>query len=63
MTGHLAYSTALEVTTYLPKEKDFVPWAAALENFAYLRDMLKDTAAYGALRVTLLFCCVYHCAP
>lgn len=50
--GSLSYSTALEVTTYLSKEKDFVPWASAFENLAFLTDMLKDTAAYGALRVS-----------
>lgn len=53
-TGHLPYSTALEVTTYLPMEEDFVPWAAAFENIAFVTDMLKDTAAYGALRVSSL---------
>ncbi|XP_063887273.1 aminopeptidase N-like isoform X2 [Scylla paramamosain] len=52
--GRLPYSTALEVTTYLPVEKDFVPWAAAFENIAFLTDMLKDTAAYGAFRNYLL---------
>ncbi|KAG0730404.1 Aminopeptidase Ey [Chionoecetes opilio] len=52
--GHLPYSTALNVTTYLPREADYVPWAAALDNFAYLSKMLKDTAAYGALRNYLL---------
>ncbi|MPC23578.1 Aminopeptidase N [Portunus trituberculatus] len=52
--GRLPYNTALEVTTYLPKEEDYVPWAAAFENIAFLTDMLKDTAAYGALRNYLL---------
>ncbi|XP_050699392.1 aminopeptidase N-like [Eriocheir sinensis] len=52
--GQLPYSTALEVTTYLPREAEYVPWAAALDNLGYIRDMLRHTTAYGALRRYLL---------
>lgn len=61
-TGHLPYTTALEVTAYLPGETQYVPWAAALDNLSYIRDMLRHTAAFGAFKVYLrtVFVCVPH---
>lgn len=65
MSGQLPYSIALEVTTYLPREAEYVPWAAVLDNLGYIRDMLRHTTAYGALRVPTLnpFVCIRHCIP
>ena len=42
--GLLKYEVALEVTSYLKNEKDYLPWAAALSGIEYLDEMLKDIA-------------------
>nr|XP_045582294.1 aminopeptidase N-like isoform X1 [Procambarus clarkii] len=52
--GHLSYDTALRVTRYLPRERDYVPWASALDNLQYLHAMFTHSADYGALRKYLL---------
>lgn len=45
--GELDYETALNMTLYLEKEFEYVPWDVALSNFAFIDRMLKYTAAYG----------------
>jgi len=45
--GLLKYELALEVTSYLNSETEYIPWAAALTGFRYLEEMLKRTSAYG----------------
>ncbi|KAG7172390.1 Aminopeptidase N-like 5, partial [Homarus americanus] len=52
--GQVAYDTALGVYNYLGKETEFVPWAAAINNLAYLKEMLARTGGYGALKNYLL---------
>ncbi|XP_042215813.1 aminopeptidase N-like isoform X2 [Homarus americanus] len=52
--GKLSYKTALGVLSYLRKEKQFVPWKAAFNNFQYLYDMFYRDPAYGALKDYLL---------
>ena len=54
--GLLKYQLALEVTTYLNKEDEYVPWAAALSGLEYLDEMLKGTASYGDFKVILSAC-------
>ena len=42
---------ALEATTYLDKETEYLPWQSTLENFLLLHSLLKYKAAYGLFRV------------
>ncbi|KYN14240.1 Aminopeptidase N [Trachymyrmex cornetzi] len=39
-TGHLAYKTALQITSYLSHETDYIPWYAAAKAFNYLDNVL-----------------------
>ncbi|PSN54264.1 hypothetical protein C0J52_08616 [Blattella germanica] len=42
------YDVALNLSKYLAaKEKDYVPWKAALRNLYFLETMLRDTTAFG----------------
>ena len=52
--GVLNYSVALNLTNYLQKETDFVPWYAALNSLSYLDSMLGRTGAYGDFRKYLI---------
>ncbi|XP_059490233.1 aminopeptidase N isoform X2 [Neocloeon triangulifer] len=45
--GHLDYGTALDVTKYLERELDYIPWKAALNSLNYIDNMLVRTAAYA----------------
>lgn len=49
--GRLSYDTALNLTTYLTKERDYVAWQSALNNFEYLDIMLRNTYIYGKFQV------------
>lgn len=40
-SGLLDYKMALGVTSYLHKETEYIPWAAALDGMSYLSSMLK----------------------
>ncbi|XP_068248686.1 aminopeptidase N-like isoform X2 [Palaemon carinicauda] len=48
--GYLPYETALGLTSYLSKERSYVVWKAALQNFQYLYEMFEHDPAYGAFR-------------
>ncbi|XP_018399656.1 PREDICTED: aminopeptidase N-like [Cyphomyrmex costatus] len=39
-SGHLAYKTALQITSYLSNETDYIPWYAAVRSFNYLDSVL-----------------------
>jgi aminopeptidase N len=45
--GILEYGVALNLTAYLEKETDYIPWVAAIDSLAYLDLMLRSTEAYG----------------
>lgn len=45
-TGHLKYEIALEVTTYLSGETDYIPWYAAVRGFNYLDSVLQGAKNY-----------------
>merc|ERR1719266_2949051 len=49
-SGLLSYEIALGVTSYLNKEVEYIPWAAALSGMGYISQMLKRTSAYGAYK-------------
>uniref|UniRef100_T1J0H5 Aminopeptidase N n=1 Tax=Strigamia maritima TaxID=126957 RepID=T1J0H5_STRMM len=46
--GQLDYEIVLELTNYLVRENEYVPWAAAARSFGYIHTMLKSTEAFGA---------------
>ncbi|KAL0271368.1 UNVERIFIED_CONTAM: hypothetical protein PYX00_008477 [Menopon gallinae] len=41
--GELSYTTAFEAAHYLKKEKNYLPWKAALSNFDYISRMFRST--------------------
>lgn len=52
----MTYGTALGVYNYLGEETEFVPWAAAIDNLAYLKEMFARTGGYGALKARFVLC-------
>ena len=42
---------ALQMTTYLQNEMDYLPWKAAIKNLEYIQGMLGKTGFYGLLEV------------
>ncbi|XP_069972068.1 aminopeptidase N-like [Penaeus vannamei] len=52
--GQLPYETALGLTSYLAKEKEYTPWEAAMSSLSYVEKMFTRTAGYGPLRTYLL---------
>ena len=56
--GYLDYELVLELTQYLDKETEHVPWSTAISGFGYIKRMLGRTPAYRALRVRCIFACV-----
>ena len=53
--GYLDYELVLELTQYLDKETEYVPWSTAISGFGYIKRMLGRTPAYRALRVRFVF--------
>merc|ERR1712223_1454284 len=49
-SGLLDYTIALGVTSYLSKEVEYIPWAAALSGMGYLSRQLKRSPAYGSYK-------------
>ncbi|GAB6029465.1 hypothetical protein CHUAL_005219 [Chamberlinius hualienensis] len=43
----LDYEVCLNITSYLSKDMEYLPWRAAVQNFGFLDSMLQYTAAYG----------------
>ena len=54
--GLLKYELALEVTSYLNSETEYIPWAAALTGLRYIEEMLKRTSGYGDFKVRSKHC-------
>ncbi|XP_012148075.1 suppressor of ER stress-induced death [Megachile rotundata] len=52
--GKLDYATALDVTSYLAHETEYLPWKAALTAMHYLDDMLIKMSSYDKFRVYIL---------
>ncbi|XP_012289033.1 aminopeptidase N [Orussus abietinus] len=48
--GYVNYSIPLELLLYLPREKESIPWEAALAGLSYLNTMLKDSHIYGRFK-------------
>lgn len=51
-TGHLAYKTALQITSYLSHETDYIPWYAAVRAFNYLDSLLIGGKNYTEYHVS-----------
>lgn len=51
--GKLDYSIALDVTSYLAHETEYLPWKAAFNALQYLDDMLIKTQGYDKFRVNI----------
>ncbi|XP_031788192.1 aminopeptidase Ey isoform X1 [Nasonia vitripennis] len=52
--GRLDYSTALDVTSYLAHETEYLPWKAALTAMSFLDNMLVKFQGYDKFRVYAL---------
>ena len=49
--GRLRITVALDLTKYLRKEREYVPWKVTLEILGYVARMLSFTSAFGNLKV------------
>ncbi|XP_031848716.1 suppressor of ER stress-induced death [Nomia melanderi] len=52
--GRLDYATALDVTSYLAHETEYLPWKSALTAMHYLDSMLIKMPSYDKFRVYIL---------
>ena len=52
--GELSQTIALDITLYLVKETEYVPWKVATSALRYLDVMLCKTGAYGSFQVGLI---------
>ena len=50
--GLLHYETPLNLTKYLEREVEFLPWESTLTALSYLNSMMQRTPGYGLLKVT-----------
>ncbi|XP_017083305.2 aminopeptidase N-like [Drosophila eugracilis] len=46
-TGEQDYETALQVTEYLERERDLLPWKSAFNNLKLLNRILRQTPSFG----------------
>jgi aminopeptidase N len=49
--GKLTYATALDLTLYLQHDKDYIPWAAALNALSFVERRLINTDGYNDFQV------------
>lgn len=49
--GRVDYPIALNLTLYMDKENDYIPWEAALGVISYITDMFSRYSGYGPLEV------------
>ncbi|XP_032650172.1 aminopeptidase N [Chelonoidis abingdonii] len=47
---HISIVLALNTTTYLGKEQEYLPWSAALDNLDYFRLMFDRSEVYGPMQ-------------
>jgi len=47
----LSYELAFNLTSYLHREHDYVPWAAFFDAVGFIAGMLSTSDAYGPLQV------------
>lgn len=51
--GYIDLKLALEFTSYLNKEKDYIPWSSALKNLGYIGSMFSMKPAYSDYEVRI----------
>lgn len=51
--GYLPYEVALNLTTYLQHEDDYVPWKAAISTLSFIDEMFVRQGDYHLLKVSL----------
>jgi hypothetical protein len=56
--GLLKYSTALDLTTYLDQETDFIPWLSYFRGLTFLNSRLAGTEDYDNFKVTKSILCI-----
>ncbi len=49
--NQLSYDIAFNLTAYLHKERDYVPWAAFFDAIDFIDGMLATSDSYGLLQV------------
>ena len=49
--GQLDMSTALSLTAYLEKEREYIPWSTALGHLGFIGSMLSMRSSYGDYEV------------
>lgn len=47
--NQLSYEVALNLSTYIIKEDELVPWQAFLNEMTFLKNMLSTSDSYGLL--------------
>ncbi|XP_048524081.1 aminopeptidase N [Dendroctonus ponderosae] len=52
--GYLNYDVALNLTLYLPNEREYVPWKAALTNFQFLHNMFARSGHFDKFKVYVI---------
>lgn len=58
--GHLGQIYALDLTEYLVKEKEYVPWITALSSVAYIGEMLLGRDGYKYYEVSVIIPYIYR---
>lgn len=58
--GLLPYEIALNLTTYLQHEDDYVPWKAAISTFSFIDEMFVQQGDYHLLKVTKSLFLIYE---
>jgi len=53
-TGEQDYETALQVTDYLQRERDLLPWTSAFNNLKLLNRILRQTPNFGFFKVGVI---------
>ena len=69
-SGMLDYEVALNLTSYLTKEKEYVPWMSALDNMGYFAtqfstyDSLKGSSdyypTYKVIEIIIYVQCIFR---
>ena len=52
--GLLPLTTALGLTSYLDKERDYVPWSSAFSALGFIGGQLSMKSSYGLYSVSML---------
>lgn len=51
--GVLDYEIALNLTQYLEREEEYLPWDSALNSLSFIRSMMSRTSGYGLFKVLI----------